>query len=149
MNIGPIPCYSLSLILIITLLSCVSSLIQAGSRRRFAAATSSVFLDNRRTHTFGTSLFSTTSAMVETPPTPRREDDRVVYAGSAPEGWDPKIPRQSNDSEEPMMNPPVAIPDPYGWLRDDKRENKEVLDHLHAENAYSKAVTKHLEVSIL
>jgi protease II len=31
-------------------------------------------------------------------------------------------------------------------MRDDKRENKEVLDHLHAENAYSKSVIKHLEV---
>jgi hypothetical protein len=85
--------------------------------------------------------------MVDKHPVPRREEDRVVYAGCAPKGWDPKIPRQSNDSKEPMMDPPVAIPDPYGWLRDDKRENKEVLDYLHAENAYSKSVIKHLEVS--
>jgi Prolyl oligopeptidase, N-terminal beta-propeller domain len=85
--------------------------------------------------------------MVETPPIARREEDRVVYAGSAPDGWDPKFPRQANDSTEPLMTPPVAIPDPYGWMRDDKRENQEVLDHLNAENAYSKSVIKHLEVS--
>lgn len=85
--------------------------------------------------------------MVESPPIPRREEDGVVYVGSAPEGWDPKVPRQSNDSTESMMTPPVAIPNPYGWMRDDKRENKEVLDHLNAENAYSKSVIKHLEVS--
>jgi oligopeptidase B len=35
--------------------------------------------------------------------------------------------------------------DPYGWLRDDKREKKEIIDHLEAENEYTKAVTKHLE----
>jgi protease II len=87
--------------------------------------------------------------MVDTPPVPRREEDHVVYAGSAPDGWDPKIPRQANDSTEALMTPPVAIPDPYGWMRDDKRENKEVLDHLHAENAYSKSVIKHLEVRTL
>lgn len=69
----------------------------------------------------------------------------MVYAGVAPPGWDPKIPRQANDSTEPMMDPPVPISDPYGWLRDDKRESKEVLEHLEAENAYSKAVTKHLD----
>ncbi|MDF7650397.1 prolyl oligopeptidase family serine peptidase [Pantoea sp. Acro-805] len=30
--------------------------------------------------------------------------------------------------------------DNYYWLRDDDRENPEVLDHLHAENAYGKAM---------
>ena len=84
--------------------------------------------------------------LVSSPHTPnsRREEDRVVYAGAAPEGWDPKMPRQSNDSTEKLMDPPVAVPDPYGWLRDDKRESKEVLDHLKAENAYSQSMTKHL-----
>ncbi|KAL3924785.1 MAG: hypothetical protein SGILL_000831 [Bacillariaceae sp.] len=83
--------------------------------------------------------------MIDSPPKPRREEDRVVYAGAAPEGWDTKFPRQANESKEPMMDPPVPISDPYGWMRDDKRENKEILDHLNAENTYSKSVTKHLE----
>jgi len=52
-----------------------------------------------------------------------------------------------------MIKPPVArkIPfemtahgetriDNYYWLRDDKRENPDVLDYLHAENDYGKAV---------
>jgi len=82
--------------------------------------------------------------MVETPPIPRREEDLVFYAGVAPDGWDQEIPRQSNESKETMMDPPVAVPDPYGWLRDDKRENKEIIQHLQAENDYSQYVTKHL-----
>ena len=32
------------------------------------------------------------------PPIAKREEDRVVFAGIAPPGWDPKMPRQSNDS---------------------------------------------------
>eukprot|EP00536_Pseudo-nitzschia_multiseries_P001001 jgi/Psemu1/179995/e_gw1.12.161.1 len=43
------------------------------------------------------------------------------------------------------MDPPVPVKDPYGWLRDDKRENKEVIQHLQAENDYSQEVTKHLK----
>ena len=34
-----------------------------------------------------------------------------------------------------------ARPDEYYWLRDDKRQSKEVLDYLNAENAYRDAVT--------
>ena len=85
------------------------------------------------------------TAATATPPIPRREEDRVVYAGVAPPGWDPKMPRQSNDSTEKLMDPALPIPDPYGWLRDDKRENEEILAHLKAENEYSQTVTKHLE----
>ena len=83
--------------------------------------------------------------MVDTPPAPRRDEDKVFYAGVAPPGWDPEMPRQSNESEEKMMDPPLAVPDPYGWLRDDKRESKEVLEHLQAENDYSADITKHLK----
>lgn len=54
------------------------------------------------------------------------------------------MPRQSNDSPEKLIDPAVPIPDPYGWLRDDKRENKEMLEYLKAENDYSQSVTKHL-----
>ena len=31
-------------------------------------------------------------------PVAKREEDRVVFAGISPPGWDPKMPRQSNDS---------------------------------------------------
>ena len=138
------------------LFSCIA--IFRSTSRRSCAVTASAFSNGnlfttKQSHggsascSAPTSLFSSTSNMVDAPPKPRREEDRVVYAGAAPEGWDPKVPRQANDSEEKLMDPPVAIADPYGYMRDDKRENKEVLDHLHAENAYTKSVTKHLEVS--
>lgn len=78
-------------------------------------------------------------------PVPRREEDRVVYAGVAPPGWDLKVPRQSEESTEKLLDPPVAISDPYGWMRDMKRENPEILDHLKAENEYTQSVIQHLE----
>ncbi|VEU40604.1 unnamed protein product [Pseudo-nitzschia multistriata] len=43
------------------------------------------------------------------------------------------------------MDPPIPVSDPYGWLRDDKRESKEVFQHLEAENHYTQEVTKHLK----
>ena len=77
------------------------------------------------------------------PPVATRDEDRVVYAGTAPEGW--TSPRQSEGSSEPLLTPPIAIKDPYGWMRDEKRENEQVLAHLRAENAYTEAMTQHLE----
>ncbi|MDH5434815.1 MAG: oligopeptidase B, partial [Gammaproteobacteria bacterium] len=35
--------------------------------------------------------------------------------------------------------------DPYYWLRDDTRTNKDVLDYLNAENSYTKASMAHTE----
>jgi len=55
------------------------------------------------------------------------------------------MPRQSNDSTEKLLDPAVPIPDPYGWLRDDKRESKEILDYLKSENEYSQSATEHLK----
>ena len=52
--------------------------------------------------------------------------------------------RQSNDSAGVLMDPASPIPDPYGWMRDDERENGEVLDYLREENEYSRKVTEHL-----
>jgi len=92
---------------------------------------------------FSTKLFDMTSRTA--PPVPRREEERVAYAGVAPRGWDTKMPRQSNDSTEKLLDPPIGIPDPYGWLRDDKRESKEILDYLKEENEYSQSVTKGLK----
>ena len=48
-----------------------------------------------------------------TPPITPREEDRVVYAGTAPQNWDTnKYPRQSSNSTNKLINPPIAIPDP-------------------------------------
>jgi oligopeptidase B len=79
------------------------------------------------------------------PPVARREEDRVVYAGVAPPGWNLDHPRQAEGSANKLLDPPVAVPDPYGWLRDDDRKNEEVLNYLKEENEYSQAMTKHLE----
>eukprot|EP00577_Skeletonema_sp_RCC1716_P008538 CAMPEP_0113411114 /NCGR_PEP_ID=MMETSP0013_2-20120614/22071_1 /TAXON_ID=2843 ORGANISM="Skeletonema costatum, Strain 1716" /NCGR_SAMPLE_ID=MMETSP0013_2 /ASSEMBLY_ACC=CAM_ASM_000158 /LENGTH=750 /DNA_ID=CAMNT_0000297403 /DNA_START=53 /DNA_END=2302 /DNA_ORIENTATION=- /assembly_acc=CAM_ASM_000158 len=82
---------------------------------------------------------------VISPPVARRDEEKVCFAGVGPADWDAKMPRQSNDSSEKLLDPPVAIPDPYGWLRDDTRENKEILDYLRAENEYSQSMTTHLK----
>mmetsp|Transcript_5977 Transcript_5977/g.16755 ORF Transcript_5977/g.16755 Transcript_5977/m.16755 type:complete len:798 (-) Transcript_5977:148-2541(-) len=90
---------------------------------------------------------TTTTTVVPPPPLAHRDDDRVVYAGVAPEGWDnveQQLPRQSATSTEALLDPVVAISDPYGWLRDETRTNPRVLDHLTAENDYTTALTQHL-----
>jgi oligopeptidase B len=79
------------------------------------------------------------------PPVARRDEERVVYAGVAPKGWNiEEKPRQSESSTEVLLDPPVPIPDPYGWLRDDNRTSEEVIAHLHAENNYTEAISSHL-----
>ena len=79
------------------------------------------------------------------PPVARRDPSQVIYAGVAPPGWNLDVPRQAETSTEPMMDPPVAIVDPYGWMRDETREDKEVLQYLQQENDYTQAWTQHLE----
>jgi len=46
---------------------------------------------------------------------------------------------------EQAMTDRKFIVDPYYWLRDDERKNEEVLAHLHKENDFAVAKTKHLE----
>jgi oligopeptidase B len=87
----------------------------------------------------------TNAAGMPTPPIARRDESRTVLAGVAPPGWKEDLPRQSECSTEPLLDPPVAIADPYGWLRDESREVEEVLEHLNAENAYTETLTKHLD----
>ena len=52
------------------------------------------------THKMSTQKDATTEDVVSklSPPIAKRKEDRVVFAGIAPTGWDPKMPRQSNDS---------------------------------------------------
>ncbi|KAL7561608.1 hypothetical protein ACA910_004195 [Epithemia clementina (nom. ined.)] len=92
------------------------------------------------------STMTSTSLKTTSAPVALREEDRVLYAGVAPEGWDvKKFPRQSASSKEPLLDPPRAVPDPYGWMRDETRANPVVLSHLEAENAFTNALTQHLE----
>eukprot|EP00537_Pseudo-nitzschia_pungens_P004000 CAMPEP_0172370218 /NCGR_PEP_ID=MMETSP1060-20121228/36866_1 /TAXON_ID=37318 /ORGANISM="Pseudo-nitzschia pungens, Strain cf. cingulata" /LENGTH=806 /DNA_ID=CAMNT_0013095415 /DNA_START=407 /DNA_END=2827 /DNA_ORIENTATION=- len=87
------------------------------------------------------------------PPEAFRDTDRCVLAGKLrptdPGYWadaeqtKPLI-RQSIGSTEELLDPPLKIPDPYGWMRDESRTDTRVLDHLNAENAYTEALTSHL-----
>jgi len=97
------------------------------------------------------SMSTSASSTPPQPPVARREEDRYVLAGLLREGdvgyADSKgkpLTRQSDSSPEPLLDPPVRVADPYGWLRDEAREVEEVLDHLRAENAYTEALTSHL-----
>jgi oligopeptidase B len=90
-------------------------------------------------------LESTTSAQPVPPVAFRDEVNGFVYAGVAPESWDSSIPRQTETSTEPLIDPPVRVADPYHWMRDDKRTNEQVLQHLRNENDYTNAVTQHLQ----
>jgi len=56
----------------------------------------------------------------------------------------PRI-RQAIGSTEALLDPPVKIRDPYGWMRDETRTNAEVLAHLRTENEYTARLTFHLE----
>ena len=79
-------------------------------------------------------------------PYAKREEERVFYAGIAPPFWDTtSFPRQAETSQEPMMDPPIAVPDPYGWMRDESRTDRDVLRHLKLENKHTQYQTQHLE----
>ncbi|RLO06847.1 hypothetical protein DYB28_008683, partial [Aphanomyces astaci] len=54
-----------------------------------------------------------------------------------------KVPGE-NRGEQPM-EPIIYLEDPYYYVRDDSRSNTEILDHLRAENAYTKAALSHLD----
>jgi oligopeptidase B len=131
-------------------------------QRGFAAATSNGA-------TTSSSLFST-GCLVESndkknghkggPPVARRDENMVYYCGAAPPPgcWNDlpvDLPRQSQNSKaSPLVDPPVAIANPYGWMRRRSRKNddddgedsisREVLDHLQAENNYTNDMTLHL-----
>ena len=52
-------------------------------------------------------------------PIAKREESLEVVVGTAPPDWPLDIPRQSDDSQYDLIDPPIVIPDPYGWLRND------------------------------
>ncbi|RQM19694.1 hypothetical protein B5M09_011283 [Aphanomyces astaci] len=54
-----------------------------------------------------------------------------------------KVPGE-NRGKQPM-EPIIYLEDPYYYVRDDTRTNTEILDHLRAENAYTKAALSHLD----
>lgn len=86
-------------------------------------------------------VLAMSSSANQNAPIARRDEDRVILAGKDP---DSKLQRQSESSKERLLDPPAHVPDPYGWMRDEKRENEEVLNHLKAENAFTEQLTEHL-----
>lgn len=44
-----------------------------------------------------------------------------------------------------LIDPPIKIHSDYGWIYDKTRSDPDVIGHLHAENAYTCAMTDHLE----
>jgi oligopeptidase B len=46
------------------------------------------------------------------------------------------------------MEEPVEWEDPYFWLRDDNRKDTEILEHLEAENSYTRVMTEHLSGTV-
>ena len=55
---------------------------------------------------------------------------------------DPPVAKQVPHTE---VQQGVEVEDPYFWLRDDERQDPEVLAYLEAENAYTEAVMKPTE----
>ena len=83
-----------------------------------------------------------TTGPKQLPPLARRSDTTVCWVGNHT-GL-----RQTPDSTEPLLDPPVAVPDPYGWLRRDdssQTPSAAILEHLHAENNYTVLRTSHLQ----
>jgi oligopeptidase B len=75
------------------------------------------------------------------PPVAFRNESSYVLAGAIDNNT---TLRQSPSSPYPLLYPPRAVPDPYGWMRDDSRTNATVLAHLEAENEYCRQMTEHL-----
>jgi len=124
----------------------------------FAVSRSSVTRHRQLNAAFSTtSLMMSSSSTPETatPPVARRDEDGYILAGKlspSDAGYyadkdkkDKPLIRQSVGSTEKLLDPPVKISDPYGWMRDESRTVPEVLDHLKNENAYTEQMTSHLE----
>ena len=77
------------------------------------------------------------------PPRPFRDESASVLAGRVGSGAT-AAPRQSPSSTGTLLDPPRSIPDPYGWMRDESRTDRRVLDHLIEENGHAADATGHL-----
>ena len=53
-----------------------------------------------------------------------------------------KFGNVNDDRGENLIDPPIEVDDYYYWLRDDDRENKEILDYLNKENDYTDSQMK-------
>jgi oligopeptidase B len=78
--------------------------------------------------------------MKQTPPAIAAQE--IAQAAPAP-----ALPQPPVAARKPhqVVSPHGSREDEYYWLRDDKRENPEMLAYLKAENAYADAVLAHIE----
>ena len=74
-----------------------------------------------------------------TPPIPLRDEAAICLFG------DVKARKTNGADLTKLMSPPVSVPNPYGWMRSDKRDSQKVLDHLAIENKYTVESQSHLE----
>jgi len=82
-------------------------------------------------------------APTKTTKTPTTRSEAAASPGDDEEEKEPVL-RQAIGSPEKLLDPPIPVRDPYGWMRSDDRSDAAVLEHLTAENAYTHAVTSHL-----
>lgn len=80
------------------------------------------------------------SEIAASPPVALRRAHTTFY-GTAPPHAEPGLEHRGPSP----MQPPVTRTDPYYWLRDDARQDVEVLSLLRAENAYTQHQTAHLQ----
>ena len=74
------------------------------------------------------------------PPIPMARTDETLFVTCG------NLESRSNNGprKDALLDPPVLVPDPYGWMRDQTRTQVEVLDHLKTENCYTASTTAHL-----
>jgi oligopeptidase B len=85
--------------------------------------------------TTGTGAGDTADTRAQPPPPPPEHDDFVpVHAPGEP------VPPVAARHDHAIESPNGSRNDPYYWIRDDTRQNKDMLAYLEAENAYTKSV---------
>mmetsp|Transcript_5135 Transcript_5135/g.13518 ORF Transcript_5135/g.13518 Transcript_5135/m.13518 type:complete len:781 (-) Transcript_5135:912-3254(-) len=81
---------------------------------------------------------SVSSAIQQAKPPVARREPHTVYFGINPND-------EGENRGAAPMTPPLELVDDLFWIRDDERKSEEVLELLHAENAYTDLKMAHLE----
>jgi len=85
-------------------------------------------------------------ARVEAKPPVATRIKHVVKVGKVVPASTEEEQQQCRGLDESLLiNPPVEVEDDLFWLRDDSRENEDVLNHLKQENEYTEIQTQHLD----
>ncbi len=79
--------------------------------------------------------------------TPMKQTPPASVADAAPAYPQEKVPRPPTAAKKPhqVPSPNGSREDEYYWLRDDKRQDAEMLAYVTAENAYADAVLAHVK----